>query len=141
MLLCRIFNIHSVVPAAVFALAMDIITVDRPILRHPVAAAQAPEIGVVIIRCHHTCAVALGAFHLDAGGEGAVGTICKVGFINYSAHASTHSFQEIAFTDETGMVSNPSLSLSDPPRSFAGPLPVPDTPQERELVPDSPYSG
>ena len=50
MLLCRIFNIHSVVPAAVFALVMDIITVDRPILRHPVAAAQAPEIGVVIIR-------------------------------------------------------------------------------------------
>ena len=49
MLLCRIFNIHSVVPAAVFALVMDIITVDRPILRHPVAAAQAPENR----RCHH----------------------------------------------------------------------------------------
>ena len=43
MLLCRIFNIHSVVPAAVFALVMDIITVDRPILRHPVAAAQPKE--------------------------------------------------------------------------------------------------
>lgn len=47
-LLCRIFNIHSVVPAAVFALVMDIITVDRPILRHPVAAAQAAEIGVIL---------------------------------------------------------------------------------------------
>ena len=91
-LLCRILNIHPIVPATVLALVMDIIAVDRPILRHPVAAAQAPEIGVVIIRCHHTCAVALGAFHLDAGGEGAVGTICKVGFINNSAHAPTHSF-------------------------------------------------
>ncbi len=78
MLLCRIFNIHSVVPAAVFALVMDIITVDRPILRHPVAAAQAPEIGVVIIRCHHTCAMALGAFHLNARGQGVVCTVCKV---------------------------------------------------------------
>ena len=92
MLLCRIFNIHSVVPAAVFALVMDIITVDRPILRHPVAAAQAPEIGVVIIRCHHTRAVALGAFHLNAGGQGVVCTVCKVGFIDDSAHAPTHSF-------------------------------------------------
>ena len=92
MLLCRIFNIHSVVPAAVFALVMDIITVDRPILRHPVAAAQAPEIGVVIIRCHHTCAMALGAFYLDAGGEGAVGTVGEIGFINDSAHATAHSF-------------------------------------------------
>ena len=140
-LLCFIFNIHPIVPATVFALVMDIIAVDRPIPGLLMAATQAAEIGVILIRCHHTCAVALGAFHLNAGGEGAVGTICKVGFINYSAHASTHSFQEIAFTDETGMVSNPSLSLSDPPRSFAGPLPVPDTPQERELVPDSPYSG
>ena len=140
-LLCRIFNINPIVSAAVFALVMDIVAVDRPVTGLLMAAAQAPEIGVVIIRCHHTCAVALGAFHLDAGGEGAVGTICKVGFINHSAHASTHSFQEIAFTAETEMVSNPSLSLSDPPRSFAGPLPVPDTPQERELVPDSPYSG
>ena len=42
----------------------------------------------VIIRCHHTCAVALGAFHLDAGGEGAVGTICKVGFINCLLYTS-----------------------------------------------------
>ena len=92
MLLCRIFNIHSVVPAAVFALVMDIITVDRPILRHPVAAAQAAEIGVLIIRCHNTRAVALGAFHLDAGGQGIVCTVCKVGFINASAHAPSHSF-------------------------------------------------
>ena len=91
-LFCRIFNIHPVVSSAVFALVMDIVAVDRPILRHPIAAAQAPEIGVVIIRCHHTCAVALGAFYLDAGGQGAVGTICKIGFINYSAHAPTHSF-------------------------------------------------
>jgi hypothetical protein len=82
-LLCRIFNIHSVVPAAVFALVMDIITVDRPILRHPVAAAQAAEIGVILIRCYNTCAVTLGAFYLDAGGEGA---ICKAGFIDDSAH-------------------------------------------------------
>ena len=86
-----IFNIHPVVPAAVFALVMDIITVDRPILRHPVAAAQAAEIGVVIIRCHHTCAMALGAFHLNARGQGVVCTVCKVGFINNSAHAPTHS--------------------------------------------------
>lgn len=92
MLLCRIFNIHSVVPAAVFALVMDIITVDRPILRHPVAAAQAPEIGVIIVRCHHTRAMALGAFYLDAGGEGAVGTVGEIGFINDSAHATAHSF-------------------------------------------------
>ena len=106
MLLCRIFNIHSVVPAAVFALVMDIITVDRPILRHPVAAAQAPEIGVIIVRCHHTRAMALGAFYLDAGGEGAVGTVGEIGFINDSAHAPTHSFQVITFTAEIGMVSN-----------------------------------
>ena len=88
-LFCCIFNIHSIVPAAVFALVMDIITVDRPILRHPVAAAQAPEIGVVIIRCHHTCAMSLGAFHLNARGQGVVCTVCKVGFINNSAHAPT----------------------------------------------------
>ena len=106
MLLCRIFNIHSVVPAAVFALAMDIITVDRPILRHPVAAAQAAEIGVILIRCHHTRAMALGAFYLDAGGEGAVGTMGEIGFIDDSAHAPTHSFQVITFTAEIGMVSN-----------------------------------
>ena len=140
-LLCFIFNIHPIVPATVFALVMDIIAVDRPIPGLLMAATQAAEIGVILIRCHHTCAVALGAFHLDAGGEGAVGTICKVGFINHSAHASTRSFQEIAFTAETEMVSNPLLSLSDPPRSFADLLPVPDTPQERELVPDSLYSG
>ena len=46
-LFCCIFNIHSIVPAAVFALVMDIITVDRPILRHPVAAAY-PLLDVVI---------------------------------------------------------------------------------------------
>ena len=91
-LLCRIFNIHSVVPAAVLALVMDIITVDRPVAGLLMAAAQAPEIGVVIIRCHHTCAVALRAFHLDAGGQGVVGTVCKVGFINDSAHAKAHYF-------------------------------------------------
>ena len=92
MLPCPIFNIHPIVPAAVFALVMDIITVDRPILRHPVAAAQAPEIGVIIVRCHHTRAMALGAFYLDAGGEGAVGTVGEIGFINDSAHATAHSF-------------------------------------------------
>ena len=106
LLLCLIFNIHPIVSAAVFALVMDIIAVDRPILRHPVAAAQAAEIGVIIVRCHHTCAMALGAFYLDAGGQGAVGTVCKVRFIDNSAHAPTHSFQKIAFTVETGMVSN-----------------------------------
>ena len=72
-LFCCIFNIHSVVPAAVFALVMNIIAVNRPVTDFLMTAAQASEIGVVIIRCHHTCAVALGAFHLDAGGEGAVG--------------------------------------------------------------------
>ena len=91
-LFCLIFNIHPVVSSAVFALVMDIIAVDRPILRHPVAAAQAPEIGVILIRCYNTCAVALGAFHLDASGEGAVGTVGEIGFINDSAHATAHSF-------------------------------------------------
>ena len=67
---------------------------------------QVPEIGVVVIRCHHTRAVALGAFHLDSGGQGAVCTVCKVWFINNSAHAPAHSFQEIDFIAETGMVSN-----------------------------------
>ena len=92
-LLCLIFNIHPIVPAAVPALVMDIIAVDRPILRHPVAAAQAAEIGVILIRCHHTRPMALWAFYLDAGGEGAVGTVGEIGFINNSAHAPTHSFQ------------------------------------------------
>ena len=105
-LLCLIFNIHPIVPAAVPALVMDILAVDRPILRHPVAAAQAAEIGVILIRCHHARAMALGAFYLEAGGQGVVCTVCKVWFINNSAHAPTRSFQKIAFTAETGMVSN-----------------------------------
>ena len=67
MLLCRIFNIHSVVPAAVFALVMDIITVDRPVTGLPMAAAQAAEIGIILIRGHHARAMTLGAFHLNAG--------------------------------------------------------------------------
>ena len=91
-LLFPIFNIHPIVSAAVFALVMDIVAVDRPVTGLLMAAAQAPEIGVVIIRCHHTCAVALGAFHLNAGGQGVVCTVCKVGFINASAHAPSHSF-------------------------------------------------
>ena len=91
-LLCRIFNINPIVSAAVFALVMDIVAVDRPVTGLLMAAAQAPEIGVVIIRCHHTCAVALGAFHLNAGGQGVVCTVCKVGFINNSAHAPAHPF-------------------------------------------------
>ena len=106
LLLCLIFNIHPIVSAAVFALVMDIIAVDRPILRHPVAAAQAAEIGVVIIRCYNTCAVALWAFHLNAGGEGAVGTVGEIGFIDNSAHAPTHSFQVVTLTAEIEMVSN-----------------------------------
>ena len=105
-LLCFIFNIHTIVPATVFALVMDIIAVDRPIPGLLMAATQAAEIGVILIRCHHTYAVALGAFHLDAGGQGVVCTLCKVGFINDSAHAPAHSFQKITFTAETGMVSN-----------------------------------
>ena len=105
-LFCCIFNIHSIVPAAVFALVMDIITVDRPVAGLLMAAAQAAEIGVVIIRCYHARAMALGAFHLDAGGQGVVCTVCKVGFINDSAHAPAHSFQKITVTAETGMVSN-----------------------------------
>ena len=91
-LLFLIFNIHPVVSAAVFALVMDIVAVDRPVAGLLMAAAQAAEIGVVIIRCYHTRAVALGAFHLDAGGQGVVCTVCKVGFINASAHAPSHSF-------------------------------------------------
>ena len=92
MLPCPIFNIHPIVPATVFALVMDIIAVDRPVAGLLMAAAQAPEIGVIIVRCHHTCAMALGAFYLDAGGEGAVGTVGEIGFINDSAHATAHSF-------------------------------------------------
>jgi hypothetical protein len=88
-LLCRIFNINPIVSAAVFALVMDIVAVDRPVTGLPMSAAQAAEIGVLIIRCHHTCAVALGAFYLNAGGQGVVCTVCKVGFINDSAHAPT----------------------------------------------------
>ena len=105
-LFCCIFNIHSIVPAAVFALVMDIITVDRPVAGLLMAAAQAPEIGIIIVRGHHTRTMALGAFYLDAGGEGAVGTVGEIGFIDNSAHAPTRSFQEIAFTAETGMISN-----------------------------------
>ena len=85
---------------------MDIIAVDRPITGHLMAAAQAAEMGIILIRCYNTCAVALGAFHLDAGGEGAVGTVGEIGFINDSAHAPTHSFQVITFTAEIEMVSN-----------------------------------
>ena len=91
-LLCRIFNINPIVSAAVFALVMDIVAVDRPVTGLLMAAAQAPEIGVIIVRCHHTRAMALGAFYLDAGGEGAVGTVGEIGFINDSAHATAHSF-------------------------------------------------
>lgn len=105
-LFCCIFNIHSIVPAAVFALVMDIITVDRPVAGLLMAAAQAAEIGVVIIRCYNTCAVALWAFHLNAGGEGAVGTVGEIGFIDDSTHAPTHSFQVVTLTAEIEMVSN-----------------------------------
>lgn len=94
-LLCRIFNINPIVSAAVFALVMDIVAVDRPVAGLPMSADQAAEIGVILIRCHHTRAVALGAFHLNAGGEGVVCTVCKVGFIDNSAHAPTHSFQKL----------------------------------------------
>ena len=71
---------------------MDIVAVDRPITGHLMAAAQAAEIGIILIRGHHARAMTLGAFHLNAGGEGVVCTVCKVGFINNSAHAPTHSF-------------------------------------------------
>ena len=91
-LFCSIFNIHPVVPAAVFALVMDIIAVDRPVTDFLMTAAQAEEIGVAIIRRYNTRTVALGAFHLDASGEGAVGTVGEIGFINDSAHATAHSF-------------------------------------------------
>jgi hypothetical protein len=36
--------------------------------------------------------MALGTFYLDAGGEGAVGTVGEIGLINDSAHATAHSF-------------------------------------------------
>ena len=97
-LLCLIFNIHPIVPAAVFALVMDIIAVDFPVAGLLMAAAQSPEIGVIIVRCHHTRPMARGAFYLDASGEGAVGTVGEIGFINDSTHAPTHSFQVITFT-------------------------------------------
>ena len=42
--------------------------------------------------CFTYSAVTLGAFYLDAGGEGAVGTVGEIGFINDSAHATAHSF-------------------------------------------------
>ena len=105
-LLCRIFNINPIVSAAVFALVMDIVAVDRTVAGLLMAAAQAPEIGIIIVRGHHTRTMALGAFYLDAGGEDAVGTVGEIGFIDNSAHAPTRSFQEIAFTAETGMISN-----------------------------------
>lgn len=95
MLLCRIFNINPIVSAAVFALVMDIITVDRPVAGLLMAAAQAPEIGIIIVRGYHTRTMALGAFYLDAGGEGAVGTVGEIGFINDSAHAPAHSFLSV----------------------------------------------
>ena len=101
MLPCLIFNIHPIVPAAVFALVMDIIAVDRPVPSLQIAAAQAAKIGIVIIRCHHARTMALGAFHLDASGEGVVGTVCKVGFINNSVHTPTHSsyYKVVVFID------------------------------------------
>ena len=105
-LLCLVFNIHPIVPAAVFALVMDIIAVDRPVACLLMAAAQAAEIGVVIVRCHHTRAMAFGAFYLDASGEGAVGTVGEIGFINNSTNAPTHSFQVVTLTAEIEMVSN-----------------------------------
>ena len=49
-LFCSIFNIHPVVPAAVFALVMDIIAVDRPVTDFLMNAAQAEEIGDVYKR-------------------------------------------------------------------------------------------
>lgn len=70
----------------------------------PLTAEELPH-----LRGHHARAMTLGAFHLNAGGEGVVCTVCKVGFINNSAHTPTRSFQEIAFTAEIGMVSNPLL--------------------------------
>ena len=101
-----IFNIHHVLSDAVFALVMDIVAVDRPVAGLLMAAAQAPEIGIIIVRGHHTRTMALGAFYLDAGGEDAVGTVGEIGFIYNSAHAPKRSFQTIAFTAETGMISN-----------------------------------
>lgn len=89
MMLCRIFNINPVVLSAVFTLVMDIIAVDRPRTDCLVTAIQAPEISVIIIRCYNACAVALGTFHLDAGGEGAVNTMGKIRFINNPAHTPT----------------------------------------------------
>ena len=91
MLLCRIFNINPIVSAAVFALVMDIIAVDRPVA----GLLMAPEIGIIIVRGYHTRTMALGAFYLDAGGEGAVGTVGEIGFINDSAHAPAHSFLSV----------------------------------------------
>ena len=85
-LLCLIFNVHPIAPATVPTLVMHIVAVDRPVAGFLMAAAQASEISIFIVRCHNTCAVAFWAFHLDAGGQGAVGTICKIGFINHSAH-------------------------------------------------------
>lgn len=46
-LFCLIFNIHPIVPAAVPALVMHIVAVDRPILSHPVAAAETLEIALL----------------------------------------------------------------------------------------------
>ena len=91
MLPCLIFNIHPIVPAAVFALVMDIIAVARPVPGLLMAAVQAAEIGVILIRCHHACAATLWAFYLDAGGDGVVGNVAKLGFINHSAHKLTSS--------------------------------------------------
>ena len=62
LLLCLIFNIHPIVSAAVFALVMDIIAVDRPVTDFLMTAAQAEEIGVAIIRRYNTRTGHLGHF-------------------------------------------------------------------------------
>ena len=61
-LLCLIFNVHPIAPATVPTLVMHIVAVDRPVAGFLMAAAQASEISIFIVRCHNTCAVAFGHF-------------------------------------------------------------------------------
>ena len=86
-----IFNIHSVVSSAFFALVMDIVAVDRPVTGSLITATQASEIGIVLICGYDARLLTFRTFHLDAGGKGVVCTVCKVGSINDSAHTLSRS--------------------------------------------------
>ena len=51
--LCLVLDLHPVVSAAISALIVDIIAVDRAVAGHLMAAAVAAEKGIVPVRRHH----------------------------------------------------------------------------------------